>query len=175
MFTLLFFIMATNVLIVRALNTLTYGFSYIMRYIVLVIFSINSTQLRLVLLIEKMTRTIYLIMYSKPYVNAYIPYYSVCIPVAERSTRGPLGNFWMWGPIYIAENFPWRKFSTREIVEIDPLSLSSEFFHHGCEGKFWDWFSENSVMVQFLLFRDHFPPWLQILLNSTLKTLQKGV
>ena len=37
---------------VRVLNALTYGFSYIMRYIVLVI--------------EKMTRTIYLIMYSRP-------------------------------------------------------------------------------------------------------------
>ena len=38
---------------VRALNALTYGFSYIMRYIVLVIFSINCTRLRLVQLIKK--------------------------------------------------------------------------------------------------------------------------
>ena len=58
--------------LVRALNTLTYGLSYIMRYIFLVIFSINCTRLRLVQLIEKMTRKIYLIMYSRPYVNAYI-------------------------------------------------------------------------------------------------------
>ena len=71
-----FFIMLWEVgwSFVRALNTLTYGFSYIMRYIVLVIFSINCTRLRLVQLIEKMTRTIYLIMYSRPYVNAYILY-----------------------------------------------------------------------------------------------------
>ena len=58
--------------LVRALNTLTYGLSYIMRYIFLVIFSINCTRLRLVQLIEKMTRKIYLIMYSRPYVNAYL-------------------------------------------------------------------------------------------------------
>ena len=56
----------------RALNTLTHGLSYIMRYIFLVILSNNSTRLRLVPLLDKMTRKIYLIMYSRPCVNANI-------------------------------------------------------------------------------------------------------
>ena len=59
--------------LVRALNTLTYGLSCIMTYIFLVIFfSNNFTRLRLVQLLEKkMTRKIYVIMHSRPYVNAY--------------------------------------------------------------------------------------------------------
>ena len=59
---------------VCALNTLTYGLSYIMRCIFLVIFfSNNCTRLRLVQLLEKkMTRKIYVIMHSRSYVNAYL-------------------------------------------------------------------------------------------------------
>ena len=57
----------------HALNTLTYDRSCFMRYILLVLFFlIKSTRVRLVLLIEKSTRKIYLIKHSRPYVNAYL-------------------------------------------------------------------------------------------------------
>ena len=52
---------------------------YIMRYIFLVILSNNSTRLRLGPLLDKMTRKIYLIMYSRPCVNAYLSYFIVIV------------------------------------------------------------------------------------------------
>ena len=63
--------MADDTLPDGIMYALTYGLEYIMRYIVRVIFSINCTRRSRVQLIEKMTRTIYLIMYENPYVNVF--------------------------------------------------------------------------------------------------------
>ena len=50
---------------------LTYDLEYIMRYIVRVILSNNCTRRSRVQLFDKMTRTIYLIMYERSYVNVF--------------------------------------------------------------------------------------------------------
>ena len=50
---------------------LTHGLEYIMRYILRVILSNNGTRRSRVLLLDKMTRKIYLIMYERPCVNVF--------------------------------------------------------------------------------------------------------
>ena len=52
-------------------NALTHGLEYIMRYILRVILSNNGTRRSRVLLLDKMTRKIYLIMYERPCVNVF--------------------------------------------------------------------------------------------------------
>ena len=57
--------------IMRDMYALTHGLEYIMRYILRVILSNNGTRRSRVLLLDKMTRKIYLIMYERPCVNVF--------------------------------------------------------------------------------------------------------